>query len=236
MMRTVFSIVAASLLALAAQADQTQPQELQASLEEFRTRLALTPEQEARVRSIFEENIETQLATLEKYDVDTGDRGGVASIDPQKMRALREELRADRAKIENRLAQVLSGTQMAEFRRIRAEQEEKLRERLLSRRLDEIVVKLDLAAEQGDRVRPILKQHFEAQMAILDKHGISPGQRDSTKRPGFRTLRKLRKDMRRNDGKTEERLSAVLSETQLAAYKAFQTEQRKKMRSLLSER
>ena len=39
---------------------------------------------------------------------------------------------------------------MAEFRRIRAEHEEKLRQRLLSRRLDEIVAKLDLRRDRDD--------------------------------------------------------------------------------------
>ena len=233
MTRTVILIVAVSLLALTAQADQARPPKLQASLEEFRARLALTPEQGAQVRSIFEAHIEAQLETLDKYDIDAGARGAATSIDLQKMRALSEEVRANSAKIESRLAGVLSGTQMAEFRRIRAEQNEMLRDRLLSRRVDEIVAKLNLKAEQGERVRPILKEHFQTQMAILDKHGIAPGQRKSAGRPGFRTLRALRKDMRRSDARTGERLSAVLSEEQLEAYEAFRAEQGKKLRAIL---
>ena len=236
MMRTMLLIVAVSLLALTAQADEAGPPKLQAGLEEFRVRLALTPEQETRVRSIFEAHIEAQLETLDKYDIDAGDRGGAASIDLQKMRALREEIGGHSEKLEGGLSELLSGPQMAEFRRIRAEQEEKVHERVLSRRLDETVAKLDLTPEQANRVRPILAEHIEAQMDILNKHGIAPGQRDSAERPGFRTLRALRKDMRRNNARTGERLSAVLSEVQLEAYEALQAEQRKKLRALLSKR
>ena len=233
MTRTVILIVAVSLMALTAQADQAGPPKFQAGLEEFRARLALTAEQEAQVRNIFEAHIEAQLEALDKYDIDAGDRDDAASVDLQKMRALREELRANSKKVEERLAGVLSAAQMIEFRRIRAEQEEKLRDRLLWRRVDGIVAKLGLGAEQGDRVESILKEHFEAQMAILDKHGIAPGRRDSAERPGFRKLRALRKDMRRNDTKTGERLSDVLSKAQLEAWEALQAEQRKRLRSRL---
>ena len=229
MMRTVFLIAAVSLLALTARADQ-------AGLDEFRARLALTPERESQVRSIFEAYIEAQLKTLDKYDVDIGDRGGVASVDLQTMRALREEFPTDSAKIEERLAEVLSATQLAEFRRFRAEQEERLRERLLSRRMDEIVAKLELSAQQRDRVRPILKEHFKAQMAILDKHGVAPGNRDNADRPGFRTLRRLRKDMDEINERAEARLSDILSEAQFEVHKALKAEQREKLRALFFQR
>ena len=239
MIRALFLIAALSVGALTAQADEAGPAKLQAGLEEFRARLALTPEQEAKVRAIFEAHIQALRETLDKHDIDLGDlsdRSAADTVDLQRMRALREELHANSAKIEGRLSEVLSAAQMTEFRRVRAEQEGKLRERLLSRRLGTIVAKLGLAGEQADQVRPILKDHFEAQMAVLDKHGIAPGNRDSANRPGFRTLRRLRKDMGEINEKTEERLSAILSEAQLAAYEALQAEQRKKLRALLFQR
>ena len=227
---------AAALFALPSQADETTGSQLRAGLEKLGARLALTAEQEAQARSIFEEHLKAQIATLEKYDVDAGDRGDADTVNLQQMRALRAELRASRAEIESRLSKVLSKAQIAEFKRIRAEQEATLRERILSRHLDEFGAKLDLSPKQADRTRPVLKDHFEAQMAILDRHGIAPGHRDGGKRPGFRTLRRLRKDLKKNNARTAKQLSVILSEAQLAAYEALQREQRKKLRALLSER
>ena len=234
MLRIAPLIAAAAMFALSVQADETTGSRLQGGLKEFGAQLALTSEQEAQVRSIFEEHLKTQMATLDKYDID--DRDNADTVDLQRMRALREELRANRAKIESRLSEVLSETQMAEFRRIRTEQEEKLRDRVLSRRLDEIGAKLELTPEQAERVRPILEEHFEAQMAVLDKHGVGPGNRDDGGRPGLWTLRRLRKDLGANNERTAERLSAILSGAQLEAYEQHQSEQRKKLRALLFDR
>ena len=217
---------------MSGRADEATGSRLQAGLKEVGARLALTSEREARVRSIFEEYLKAQTATLDRYDTGTDDRG--SAIDIQRMRTLREELRANSVKVESRLSDVLSEIQMAEFERIRDEQEEKLRERLLSRRLEEIGARLGLTSEQTDRVRPVLKEHFEAQMAILDEHGIALGDRDGHKRPGFRTLRRVRRDLSENNARTEKRLSAFLTEAQTEAYEALQAEQRDKMRALLA--
>ena len=235
MPRIALTIVAAAMIALSAQADGRAGLYLRAGLEELCARLALTPEQETQVRSIFEEHLEAQLATLERYDVDAGDRDSGHTVDLQEMRALRGKLRANRVKIEDRLSRVLSATQLAEFKRIRTEQEERLRHRLLSRRLDEIGARLELTLKQTERTRPILKDHFESQMAVLDRHGVALGNRTG-ERPGFSTLRRLRKDLGANNERTTERLAAILSEAQFATYEAFQTEQRKKLRSLLFPR
>ena len=227
MMRIVILAVAAVLFALSVQAG---PPELRANLEELRARLVLTPEQEARVKSILEEHFKTQTATLEKHNT-SGD-----VIDLQRMRVLREEFRANKAKVESRLSGVLSEAQMAAFRRIRAEQNEKLRKRILAKRLDEIGARLGLTPEQAERIRPVLKKHFEAQMAALDRHGIGAGTRDGGRRPGFRALRRLRGELRGNNAATLKRLSAILSKARLAAYEALQAEQREKLRALLRRR
>ena len=236
MVRIAVTIVAAALVALPAGADERAGPDLRSELEEFQARLALTSEQEARMESIFEEHLEAQMAILDKHDVDPGERDSAGAVDLQKMRALREDLGANRAKVETRLSGLLTANQMAEFRRIRAEQEAKLRDWLLSRHLDEIGKRLELTPEQSGRVRPVLKEHFEAQMAVLDRHGIAPDARDSGDRPGLRTLRRVRKDMGKLNKKTEERLSGVLSKAQLKTYKALRKEQRKKLQSLLSQR
>ena len=231
MLRVAPLVAAMAMFALSAQADEMTGSRLQAGLKEFEARLALTSEQNGQVRTILREHVETQVATLGKYDV--RDRGGADTVDLERMRALRAELRANSAKIEGRLSEVLSATQMAEFKRIRAEQEDEFRERVLSRRLDEIGATLKLTPEQADRVRPVLKEHFEAQMAVLEKHGVDFGGRE---RLGLRTLRRLRRDMSANNARTAKRLSAVLSESQMSAYEALQAEQRKKLRALLFAR
>ena len=235
MLRIAVTIAAVALSVLSAGADERAGSDLRAGLEELRARLGLTAEQETRARSIFEDHLAVQIATLEKYDVDADNRGG-DTVALQQMRALREELRANRAKIEARLSGVLSETQLEEFRYIRAEQEEKLRERLLSKRLDEIGARLELTPEQTDRVRPVLKEHFEAQMAVLDRYDAMPSNRSGGKRPGFRMLRRLRKNLGEIRTRTLKRLSTILSEAQMAAYEALQAEQRKKLRALLLQR
>ena len=106
----------------------------------------------------------------------------------------------------------------------------------MSSRLEEIGARLELISEQADRVRPVLKEHFETQIAILDRHGIAPGDRDGDKRPGFRTLRRVRKDLGENNARTEKRLSTFLTEAQLDAYEVLQAEQRKKLRAQLFQR
>ena len=228
MTRTVILILALGLMVMTAKADQAGPPKLHAGLEEFRARLALTAEQETQLRSVFEAHVEAQLKTLDAHGIDAGVRGDAAPMELQELRALRDALRANSASTERRLAGVLTAAQMTAFRNIRAEQEERLRERLLSRRVDEIIAMLNLGAETGDLVKPILQEHFKAQLAILDKHGIAPG-----RRIGLRKLRALRKDMRQNDDKTGERLSEILSKAQREAYEALQAEQRQEMRSRL---
>ena len=236
MPRIALLIAAAALFTLSSHADETPGSRLQAGLKEFGARLALTPEQETKARSILEEHLEAQAAALKKHGVDVGDRAAAETIDLQRIRALHKELRGNSAKIESRLAEVLSETQMSEFKRIRVEQEEKIRERIFSVRLDKIGTKLGLTSEQKDRVRPVLKEHLEAQMAVLDRHGVAPGNPDGSKRLGFRTLRRLRKELGKNNARTSERLSAILTEAQLKAYEALQAEQREKLRALLLQR
>ena len=236
MLRILVLITAVTFITLSARADALAGSRLQADLGELGTRLALSPGQEARVRSIFEEHLEVQTATFDKYDVDTSDRGDAETVDLRRIRALRAELRMNHGKIERRLSEVLSVTQMAEFRRIRAEQEEKLRDRILSKRVDDIGARLELTPEQRERTRPVLEQHLEAQMTALDRHGVAFSKRDGDQRIGFKTLRRLRKDLDEIGERTLERLSAQLSATQFAAYEVLQAEQRRELRTLLFER
>lgn len=222
------------MFAVSAHADDTNGSSLHAGIEETATRLALTSEQEEQVRSILEEHLQAQMATLDGYGIDDGDTAD--TVDLQQMRSLRTDLRANREKFEKRLSEALSETQSAELRHIFDEREERLNDMIMSKRLDMIGQRLELSSEQAGQVRPILTEHFEAQIAILDKHGVAAGNRDDGKRPRLRTLRRLRKDLGAVNDRTDERLAAILSSSQLEKYEELQAEQREKLRALLSER
>ncbi len=234
MLPTAPLIAALVILAVSAQADDTNGSPLHAGLEEIGARLELTSEQETQVRSILEEHLQAQMATLDRYSINDGDSADTADL--QQMRNLRRDLQANRAKFGNRLSETLSEAQSAELNRILAQQEEMLHETIMSKRLDRIGERLELTSEQTERVRSILTDHFEAQIAVLDKHGVASGNGGDSKRPGLRTLRRLRKDLNAINRKTESDLSAILSSSQLEAYDELQAEQRKKLRTLLSER
>ena len=129
MPRIAVTIAAAALIALSGQADGREGSDPRTGLEELRARLALTSGQETQVRSLFEKHLEAQRATLEKYDVDAGDRDSADTVDLQKMRALHEDLRANRAKIEGRLSEA----QLAAYEALQAKQRKKLRSLLRQR-------------------------------------------------------------------------------------------------------
>lgn len=234
-MLRILSLIAATMIAMPLQADETAAARLQAGLHELGVRLALSSEQEAQARSIIEEHLEALAAMLDRHEID--DLGSASTTDIQRMRAVREEFRANRSRTESRLSEVLSEAQMAEFGRIGVEQEAKIREWLLLTRLDAIGAKLKLTQEQASQARPALKWHLEAQMAVLDKHGVAnAGSLESGKRPGILALRRLRRELAEVSRTTEERLSGILFETQMAVYQELQEEQRRKLRALLFER
>ena len=235
-MRHVAVAAALAILTMSTPAYGSNPSLLLAGHEEFSERLGLTPDQEARVGSIIEKHIEALLETLEEYDVDVADIDDIETINLEKMRVLRGEIRERRAAIEKQLSGVLAETQMAEFRHIRAELEERVRNRLLSRRLDRVAAKLEFTPEQTELVRPILLDQFEEQRAILDRRGIDLGINGDGDRPGLLTLLALRRDLREADAITAGRLSAILSEQQLEAFEELAAEMRETMRKLLIQR
>lgn len=103
-------------------------------------------------------------------------------------------------------------------------------------RLQETTSRLALTEEQQARVKPILEDHFAAQMAILDKHGIKIGNQEGNKRPGFRQLRALRNDMNENKAKIMKQLSAILSEEQMAEFEQIQAELKERIRERFRSR
>ena len=105
-------------------------------------------------------------------------------------------------------------------------------------RIAETSERLNLSDEQIERLRPVLKSGFEAQMAVLADHGIDLENRNSgtQKKLGFREARKLRKDLDHVRKNTSEHVEGILSEKQFSEYKKIQDERKKKMREMIKER
>ena len=216
--------------ACTAWADGPDHSRFEARLQEARARLGLTEEQQARLRPILEGHFAAQMAILDQYGLGVGTRDGDRQPGFQKMRALRNELNANKTKTAKQLSGILSKEQIAEFEKIQAERKLQLQEILQSKHIEKIGTKLALTETQMARLKPILEHHFATQMTILDKHGINIGNQEGSQRPGFISLRALRNDMNENRARTMKQLSGILSAEQLAAFEKMQAEQRERMR------
>ena len=105
-------------------------------------------------------------------------------------------------------------------------------------RLTETKARLNLSDEQLEQLTPVLKSSFEAQMAVLEKHGIDLENRGSgnQKKLGFREARRLRNDLDVVRKSTLEQVEGILSEEQFSEYKKIQDERKKKMREMIKDR
>ena len=231
MTRIVFPVLL--LGAFLAWADEPDLSQLETRLGEVKARLALTEEQAAQVKPILEEHFNTQMAILGRYGIDTGSLDSNERPDPEKLHALRKELDANKTRTEARLSGVLAAEQVAEFRKIQAERKEQIQEKIRSGQLEEIASSLDLTEAQTAQVKPILARHFDAQMAILDKHGIDLTGRDGRRRLGFRKRRALRRDLDGNMTETVAQLATILSAAQLAEFEKIQAARREQLRKAL---
>lgn len=106
----------------------------------------------------------------------------------------------------------------------------------LKDRMAETKERLKLTDEQIEQLIPVLKSSFDAQMDVLEKHGIDLQNRDSgnQKKLRFREARKLKKDM--DVVRTLEQVEDFLSEEQFAEYKKVQDERKKKVREMIKGR
>ena len=209
-------------------ADEPDLSQFETRIQETGARLGLTEERQTRLKPILEDHFDAQMAILDKYGLGAGNRD--EQPDFQKIRALRNELDTNKTKTAKRLSGILSKEQMVEFEKIQTERKQQIKAEVQSKRIEAIGARLALTKKQMAQVKPIFEDHFDAQMAILDKYGLTIGNRDGSKRPGFRTLRALRNDMNRNKAKTMKRLSEILSDEQLTEFEKMQAEQRERMR------
>ena len=221
-------ILATLFFAFAAWADEPDLSQVEARMRETKSRLALTEGQMAQLKPILEDHFEVQMAVLDKYGLNAENRPDV-----QALRALSQELDENKIKTSKRLSGILSSAQLVEFEKIQKERKKQIQEKLLSKRTENIGAKLGLTEEQVAQLKPILADQFDAQMAILDKHGIAVGNRGDRGRLGLRKLRALRRDLDKVSDNTSRRLSGILSKAQLAEFEKIQAEQREQMREKL---
>ena len=227
------ALAALLLGAFLAWADGPDRSRRQARLGEVKARLALSEEQAAQVKPILEDHVEAQTAILDRYGINGAGRGSDRRPGYETLRALRKELEAHRTTTEARLSGVLSAEQLAEFRKIQAERKEQIQEEMRSGHVERIASRLGLAEAQMAQVKAILARHFDAQMAILDKHGIDVAGRDGRRRLGFRKRRALRRDLDGNMSETVAQLAGILSAPQLAEYEKIQAARREQLRKAL---
>ena len=229
MKQTVF--LAILFFAFTAWADEPDVSQLEARLQETKLRLGLTEEQMAQLKPVLADHFDAQMAILDKYGLNAEKRD--SRPDAQMLRTLRQELDENKINTSKRLSGILSKAQLAEFEKIQKEREKQIQEKLLSKRTEDIGAKLGLTEEQMVQLKPVLADHFDAQMAILDKHGIAIGNRSDRGRVGLRKLRALRRDLDKISDNTSKRLSGILSKAQLAEFEKIQKEQRDQMREKL---
>ena len=96
--------------------------------------------------------------------------------------------------------------------------------------------RLQLTEAQQEAIRPILEESFEQRLAVLEKHGIDLENRGANERPGFRTMRKLRKDMDKVRKETEKQLDNALTADQMKVWKELEEERRARMREQLENK
>ncbi|MEM1093534.1 MAG: hypothetical protein AAGJ10_02940 [Bacteroidota bacterium] len=103
----------------------------------------------------------------------------------------------------------------------------------IAQQVDADLDQLSLTEAQRETVRPIMTSAFAERLVVMEKHGVNPAQMQSGKRPGLRTLRRMKKDMDALNKATEEELEAVLTEEQMAQWRTIEKERQDRMRAQL---
>ena len=114
-------------------ADEPDLSQFETRLQEATSRLALTEAQQAQVKPILEKHFAAQMAILNKHGIKVGNQEDNKRLGFRQLRALRNEINENKAKIMKQLSAILSEDQMAAFEHIQAEQQERIRERFRSR-------------------------------------------------------------------------------------------------------
>lgn len=123
MLFATFTLMALTLIPAFATQTRTseQTEEFRERLEEIRERLALTPEQEERVRPVLMDEMQKLKALREKY--------GNGSQNRRSTVKMARELKEIRSATDEQLKQILTKRQMEELKKIREERRDELKSR-----------------------------------------------------------------------------------------------------------
>lgn len=137
-MRSLLALVAASALLLSGVAVAQDREEIEAKaeerLEQVIENLELTDEQVEALRPIFQSSFERQAAVLEQYGIDLSDGEQDDKLSRRERRKLRGDLKDERERTEDAIAEVLTDDQFHAYKEMAEERRYEMRERLKDRR------------------------------------------------------------------------------------------------------
>ena len=137
-MRSLLALVAASALLLSGVAVAQDREEIEAKaeerLEQVIENLELTDEQVEALRPIFQSSFERQAAVLEQYGIDLSDGEQGDKLSRRERRKLRGDLKDERERTEDAIAEVLTDDQFHAYKEMAEERRDEMRERLKGRR------------------------------------------------------------------------------------------------------
>lgn len=137
-MRSLLALVAASALLLSGVAVAQDREEIEAKaeerLEQVIENLELTDEQVEALRPIFQSSFERQAAVLEQYGIDLSDGEQGGKLSRRERRKLKGDLKDEREKTDNAIAEVLTDEQFDAYKEMAEERQDEMRERRKDRR------------------------------------------------------------------------------------------------------
>jgi Spy/CpxP family protein refolding chaperone len=132
------ALVAASALLLSGVAVAQDREEIEAKaeerLEQVIENLELTDEQVEALRPIFQSSFERQAAVLEQYGIDLSDGEQGGKLSRRERRKLKGDLKDEREKTDNAIAEVLTDEQFDAYKEMAEERQDEMRERRKDRR------------------------------------------------------------------------------------------------------
>lgn len=137
-MRSLLALIAASALLLSGVAVAQDREEIEDKaeerLEQVIENLELTDEQVEALRPIFQSSFERQAAVLEQYGIDLSDGEQGGKLSRRERRKLRGDLKDEREKADDAIAEVLTDEQFDAYKEMAEERQDEMRERLKDRR------------------------------------------------------------------------------------------------------
>ncbi len=131
---TAFALCFAStaMPAIAQDVDREKAKEqMEASVMEAMDRLKLTDEQKPQFAVIMKNSAEQRKEVMDRYGIKEGEK---PNLGLRQLRSMRDEMEGIRESTYQKMSGVLTGEQLAEFRKIQDEMREEMRARMRARR------------------------------------------------------------------------------------------------------